>query len=282
MGPYTSLTGNIGVLSANNRPKTGPSRVGGIQAGGGILFQSRFRSGGEGSAWDFDLAKVNPGRAPMVTILFISLSAAQNNFEADWVETDGGTILRQYRFVCAIPSSAMDAGANRPTMKTMTGFRFGAASAICAGRRSPSCRLSLHPTATTASSPAGRRCDATLGNAAAGKLQRQLSRPRTRDRSIHSAPMVSKSGFLSAAVFVLTLCDARPSLKRWMQAGFSLWATCGCAGKLYSLVSSGSGLYGSEKKHWLCFRGSAKVVEAMRFPNRYRQVTEKERDHDPN
>ena len=31
----------------------------------------------------------------------------------------------------------------------------------------------------------------------------------------------------------------------------------------------------------LCYEGSAKVVEAMIFPNRYRQVTEKERDHDP-
>jgi len=51
--------------------------------------------GGEGSARDFDLGKVNPGRAPMVTILFISLSAAQNNFEGDWVEAGGGMILRQ-------------------------------------------------------------------------------------------------------------------------------------------------------------------------------------------
>jgi hypothetical protein len=30
----------------------------------------------------------------------------------------------------------------------------------------------------------------------------------------------------------------------------------------------------------LCFEGSAKVVEAMIFPSCYRQVTEKERDHD--
>ena len=39
--------------------------------------------------------KVSPaGRAPVVTILFISLSAAQNNLEADWVEAGGGAILR--------------------------------------------------------------------------------------------------------------------------------------------------------------------------------------------
>jgi hypothetical protein len=37
------------------------------------------------------------------------------------------------------------------------------------------------------------------------------------------------------------------SLKRWMQPGFSLWAICGCAGKLYSLVLIGSGLCGSKK-----------------------------------
>jgi len=55
-------------------------------------------------------------------------------------------------------------------------FHHRAASAICAGRRSLSCRLSPRPTATTASSPAARRCGATLWNAAAGKLQRQLSK----------------------------------------------------------------------------------------------------------
>jgi hypothetical protein len=31
----------------------------------------------------------------VVTILFISLSAAQNNLEAEWAEADGGPILRQ-------------------------------------------------------------------------------------------------------------------------------------------------------------------------------------------
>jgi hypothetical protein len=35
------------------------------------------------------------GQSPTVTILFISLSAAQNNFEADWAEAGGGTILRR-------------------------------------------------------------------------------------------------------------------------------------------------------------------------------------------
>jgi len=43
-----------------------------------------------------DLGKVNArSGAPRVTILFISLSAAQNNFEADWAEVGGEAILRQ-------------------------------------------------------------------------------------------------------------------------------------------------------------------------------------------
>lgn len=48
------------------------------------------------------------------------------------------------RFVCAIPSSAMADGANRLMTKFMTGFRFGADSAICAGRCSLTRRPSLH------------------------------------------------------------------------------------------------------------------------------------------
>jgi uncharacterized protein DUF6431 len=40
--------------------------------------------------------KVNPAkRSPTVTILFLSLSPAQSNLEADWVARDGGPIQRQ-------------------------------------------------------------------------------------------------------------------------------------------------------------------------------------------
>jgi hypothetical protein len=43
-----------------------------------------------------DSGKVNVASgAPTVTILFISLSTAQGNLEADWAEADGGPILRQ-------------------------------------------------------------------------------------------------------------------------------------------------------------------------------------------
>lgn len=46
------------------------------------------------------LPRSNPGKgkaasgAPGLTILFIALSSAQSNLEADWVEVDGGPILR--------------------------------------------------------------------------------------------------------------------------------------------------------------------------------------------
>jgi hypothetical protein len=120
----------------------------------------------------------------------------------------GGRSSVNARFVCAIPSWAMAAGANRPTIKIMTGFRFDAGSAICAGRRSLSCRLSLRPTATTAHRPQPVAATLLCGTLRLGSCSANSQRPRTRDRSIHSAPMVPKSGFLSATVFVLTLRDA--------------------------------------------------------------------------
>jgi hypothetical protein len=52
--------------------------------------------GGKGSAPGKLSAKITgPERSPFDTILFIPLSAAQRNFEADWVEIGGGAILRQ-------------------------------------------------------------------------------------------------------------------------------------------------------------------------------------------
>jgi hypothetical protein len=52
--------------------------------------------GGKGSALG-KLSARSPtqGGAPFATILFIPLSAAQHNFEVDWVEAGGGAILRQ-------------------------------------------------------------------------------------------------------------------------------------------------------------------------------------------
>ena len=68
-----------------------------MQAESVILFQSGFFSGGEGPALRVRiLGKVNVASgAPTVTILFISLSAAQYNLEADWAEAGARVILRR-------------------------------------------------------------------------------------------------------------------------------------------------------------------------------------------
>src|SRR5258708_2837243 len=56
----------------------------------GIFF------GGEGSACAFrSWQGQRDQRSPTVTILFIALSPAQCNLEADWAEAGGGPILRQ-------------------------------------------------------------------------------------------------------------------------------------------------------------------------------------------
>ena len=52
------------VLSVINRPKPAIPHARRLPGGGGILFQLRFRLGGKGSAWDFDLGKVSPGQSP--------------------------------------------------------------------------------------------------------------------------------------------------------------------------------------------------------------------------
>jgi hypothetical protein len=63
---------------------------------GVILFQSGFYSGGEGPALEFGSWEgQRRGRAPAVTILFISLSAAQYNLETEWAEAGAEVILRR-------------------------------------------------------------------------------------------------------------------------------------------------------------------------------------------
>jgi hypothetical protein len=66
------------------------------------VIQLRFRLGGKGSACDFDLGKVNPGRAPRVTILFIyfrSRRTTSNPIESKLVERRS---FAAALFVCAI------------------------------------------------------------------------------------------------------------------------------------------------------------------------------------
>jgi hypothetical protein len=67
------------------------------QSKGGILFQSGFYTGGERPALEFGSWERPTSRAgtPTVTILFISLSPAQGNLEADWAEAGAEDILRR-------------------------------------------------------------------------------------------------------------------------------------------------------------------------------------------
>ena len=56
----------------------------------------RFRLGGEGSARDFDLGKVNHGQClHSHDSVYLTFGGAEQ-LEADWVDADGGTILRQF------------------------------------------------------------------------------------------------------------------------------------------------------------------------------------------
>lgn len=57
-------------------------------------------------------------RSPKVTILFISLSPAQSNLEADWAERARELFCADVPFACMIPSLVMVAGANRLMMNT--------------------------------------------------------------------------------------------------------------------------------------------------------------------
>jgi Domain of unknown function (DUF6431) len=66
------------------------------QSKGVILSQSGFYSGGEGPARGFGSWERPTSRAgPPVTILFISLSAAQYNLETDWAEAGAELIPRR-------------------------------------------------------------------------------------------------------------------------------------------------------------------------------------------
>jgi hypothetical protein len=51
-------------LSVINRPKAAVPHALQLPDGRGIPVQLRLQIGGEGSAWNFDLDKVNPGKSP--------------------------------------------------------------------------------------------------------------------------------------------------------------------------------------------------------------------------
>ena len=76
------------IISAIHRPKPAIPRAAQLQDGGGILVQLRFRLGGEGSAWDFDLGKVNPGQSPhghdFVYLTFGSAEQLRSRLGRSW------------------------------------------------------------------------------------------------------------------------------------------------------------------------------------------------------
>lgn len=72
-------------------------------AGFDILFQSEILEGGEGSAWVAISARSPPDRAPIATIVFIALPAAQGKPGTDWAEVAAQTIIRRCP-VCACDS----------------------------------------------------------------------------------------------------------------------------------------------------------------------------------
>jgi len=112
----------------------------------------------------------------VVTILFISLSAEQNNLEAEWAEADGGPILRQCP-IC-LRDSIIGHGRRRKQAhdKDHDWYKSAAAFVIAAARHSLSCRYSLHLTATTAWSPGVKRFACTLWKAVTGKSRHRRSR----------------------------------------------------------------------------------------------------------
>jgi hypothetical protein len=68
-----------------------------------ILFQSEILEGGEGSARVAISARSPPGRAPIATIVFIALPAAQGKPGTDWAAAAAETIIRRCP-VCACDS----------------------------------------------------------------------------------------------------------------------------------------------------------------------------------
>jgi class 3 adenylate cyclase len=98
-----------------------------------------------------DLGKANVASgAPTVTILFISLSAAQYNLESDWAEAGTKVIVRHCP-IC-VEDSIIGHGRRRKQlmMSTTIGSGFAVVFATAAAKHSPSCRPSRRPTAITA------------------------------------------------------------------------------------------------------------------------------------
>jgi hypothetical protein len=125
----------LGVLSVINRPKPAIPHARQLPGEGGILFQLRFRLGGEGSGLGLRSWQGQPRAGPPQSRFCLShFRRRRTTSKSIGSKAAVGRSFGNARFVYRIPSSVMAAGANRLTTKTMTGFRFDAATAMCAGR----------------------------------------------------------------------------------------------------------------------------------------------------
>ena len=133
----------------------------------------------EGSAPVADLGKV-AGRAkpPLLRFCLSHFRRRSTTSKPIGLRRARNSSCGDARFVPRTPSLVMAAAANRLMINTMIGSGFGAASAIAAARRSPSCRPFLLPTVITASSPAARRYSATSWKTVPGKLRPRQSKIR--------------------------------------------------------------------------------------------------------
>ena len=134
-------------VSAINRPTRRQTNVPSRKA---IFFSSRNFSGGEGSVFGPRSWQGQPGGEPPWSRFCLShFRQRRTTSKPIGLRLVEDQSFADALFVCAIRSSAMAVAGNRRMTKITIGFRSDAAFAVNAGRRSLSCRDSLHLTATT-------------------------------------------------------------------------------------------------------------------------------------
>ena len=104
--------------------------------------------------------------------------------------------------VNAIPSSAMDAGASRPTMNTRTGSASVAVAAPLAGRLSRFFRCFLSLTPTRFAGALSGIATALFGALLLGRGHAYAQRPESRSRFFHASPLGPQTGLLPTGSFV--------------------------------------------------------------------------------
>jgi len=166
------------------------------------------KSGANIKALAFCLARSPPGRAPTATIVFIALPTAQCKPGTDCAEAAAETIIRR-RPVCAC-DSIVGHGRRRKQAHDeyhdWIGIRLGFCN-ICGKTITflPMFSLPYTHYSLIARSEALRPLLCRWLFLRSSRAARQRS--QTRSGPIHAPPLVSGSGFLSAAFFVLTTND---------------------------------------------------------------------------